>query len=122
MRLVPVLIAIVLLNTGVANAGTLGICKWYDPSWDATTRQREVSKRIDGDQGKSHEALNEIVRSGLRGHKVWPTMTQDQACLAWGLPIDVNRTVTENSVWEQWVYRAGSYLYFRDGILVAIQQ
>ena len=39
----------------------------------------------------------------------------------WGRPDKVNRTTTPNGVDEQWVYDGGSYLYFHNGILRAIQ-
>ena len=39
----------------------------------------------------------------------------------WGLPEKVNRTVTQYSVHEQWVYGQGQYLYFTDGILTSFQ-
>lgn len=40
---------------------------------------------------------------------------------SWGVPEEVNRTITANGTQEQWVYRDGNYLYFDDGILTAIQ-
>lgn len=39
----------------------------------------------------------------------------------WGKPEQINRTVTADSVTEQWVYGEGEYLYFRNGRLTAIQ-
>ena len=39
---------------------------------------------------------------------------------SWGEPNRVNRTVTAGGVSEQWVY-PGSYLYFRNGRVTAIQ-
>jgi len=42
--------------------------------------------------------------------------------LSWGERDDVNTTTTTGStVYEQWVYSMGNYLYFENGILVAIQ-
>ena len=46
---------------------------------------------------------------------------QDVKDSSWGRPSKVNRTSTLNRVHEQWVYGVGSYLYFEDGILTAIQ-
>jgi hypothetical protein len=40
---------------------------------------------------------------------------------SWGKPFDVNRTTTASGVREQWVYPGGSYLYFTNGIVSAIQ-
>lgn len=39
----------------------------------------------------------------------------------WGKPLDINRTVTKYSTYEQWVYGNGQYLYFDDGILTSFQ-
>ena len=39
----------------------------------------------------------------------------------WGEPESINRTVTGNHVYEQWVYGYPNYLYFEDGILTSIQ-
>lgn len=39
---------------------------------------------------------------------------------SWGKPSRVNRTTTANGVTEQWVY-AGGYLYFKNGVLAAVQ-
>jgi len=40
---------------------------------------------------------------------------------AWGEPKDINRTTTAYSVTEQWVYGSGQYVYFKNGIVTAIQ-
>lgn len=40
---------------------------------------------------------------------------------AWGEPDKVNTTITSSGRREQWVYRDGSYLYFTNGVLTAIQ-
>lgn len=39
----------------------------------------------------------------------------------WGKPIKINRTVTQYSNREQWVYGNGQYLYFTDGVLTSFQ-
>jgi hypothetical protein len=41
--------------------------------------------------------------------------------IAWGEPDDVNKTTNVKRASEQWVYNNGSYLYFTNGILTAIQ-
>lgn len=43
----------------------------------------------------------------------------------WGKPYDINKTITNYSISEQWVYKSGSnfkYIYFEDGIVTAIQE
>ena len=47
--------------------------------------------------------------------------TQTVLDCGWGEPDRVNRTVTATGVREQWVYDDGSYLYFDNGKLTAIQ-
>jgi len=39
----------------------------------------------------------------------------------WGKPEKINRTITQYSEREQWVYGQGQYLYFKDGILTSFQ-
>lgn len=39
----------------------------------------------------------------------------------WGKPDSINRTVTANSIHEQWVYPNYKYLYFEDGIMTSFQ-
>jgi hypothetical protein len=58
-----------------------------------------------------------------KGH-VHLGMTSEEAKAEWCVPYTINRTRTAAGVKEQWVYRSihgGAYLYFEDGILVAIQ-
>lgn len=40
---------------------------------------------------------------------------------AWGQPEDINRTIVQGNINEQWVYSLDCYLYFDNGILTAIQ-
>ncbi len=41
--------------------------------------------------------------------------------LAWGRPRDINRTIGNGYVHEQWVYGGGRYVYIDDGIVTSIQ-
>lgn len=53
----------------------------------------------------------------------WVGMTDVMATLSLGRPDDVNRTVTANSVREQWVYRKYNiYLYFTNGVCTSYQE
>ena len=54
-------------------------------------------------------------------NKVVIGMSKEICKLSWGEPSDINRTITKNKVFEQWVYSMGTYLYFENDILVAIQ-
>lgn len=50
-------------------------------------------------------------------------MTKDEVQNSlWGLPQDINKTTTANSVSEQWVYDGNRYIYFDNGIVTAIQE
>jgi len=60
------------------------------------------------------------VWTAIEAEKVFIGMTAEQARMSWGKPDDVNKTITGNVKYEQWVY-AGSYLYFKNDILSSIQ-
>lgn len=53
------------------------------------------------------------VRIGMSGASVLAS--------SWGRPQSVNRTTTASGTREQWVYGAGNYLYFENGVLTAVQ-
>ena len=70
----------------------------------------------------------------IENHELWIGMTAEQAELSVGMTLNKNRTVTANGVHEQWVYDThdtpilstilgefDGYLYFENGVLVAIQ-
>ena len=53
--------------------------------------------------------------------KVLLGMNKEMCIAAWGNPIDINRTILSRLTSEQWVYGWGTYLYFDNGVLSAIQ-
>ena len=53
--------------------------------------------------------------------KVILGMNKEMCTAAWGSPIDINRTIVRGLTSEQWVYGWGTYLYFDNGVLRAIQ-
>ena len=61
--------------------------------------------------------LNGEIKTGMTTHMVF---------YAWGRPDEVNETTGTDGPREQWVYRkSGSmtrYLYFKDGVLTAIEE
>lgn len=61
------------------------------------------------------------ICSAISKEEVFVGMTKTQARMSWGEPQDINRTTTGYIVHEQWVYGSGSYLYFDNEILTAIQ-
>lgn len=68
------------------------------------------------------EMINEKLIENAKGKnpRLGMTKAEVEASL-WGKPIDINRTVTQYSTREQWVYGNGQYLYFTDGILTSFQ-
>ena len=48
-------------------------------------------------------------------------MSREMCREAWGVPDDINSSSGSWGVHEQWVYGTGSYLYFENGVLDAIQ-
>ena len=56
--------------------------------------------------------LNGEVRIGF---------TKAMCIESWGEPYDINRTITRNGTFEQWVYGLGTYLYFEGNTLTGIQ-
>jgi hypothetical protein len=53
--------------------------------------------------------------------KVVLGMNKEMCSSAWGSPIDINRRIVRGLTHEQWVYGWGTYLYFENGVLTAIQ-
>jgi hypothetical protein len=53
--------------------------------------------------------------------KVVLGMNKEMCIASWGNPIDINRTIVKGLTSEQWVYGWGTYLYFDNGLLSAIQ-
>jgi hypothetical protein len=70
---------------------------------------------------RGHFPWAEDVWKLIREGKIRIGMTRSQVRFSWGDPEDINTTTTANEVKEQWVYGAGNYVYFEDGILSAIQ-
>ena len=48
-------------------------------------------------------------------------MTKEMCKESWGEPLYINTTIVSDLVSEQWVYGGQTYLYFRNGVLTAIQ-
>ena len=64
------------------------------------------------------------IRYAIKNGEIVIGMTKDQVKLSWGNPIDINKTVTEESTSQQWVYKdddGRTYLYFENGKLTAYQ-
>ena len=48
-------------------------------------------------------------------------MNRDEVEMSWGVPYDINTTITSYGTHEQWVYRNKGYVYFNNGIVDSIQ-
>lgn len=57
----------------------------------------------------------------IQNGKVVTGMTKKECELSWGKPDDINKTTIGNTISEQWVYSSTRYLYFKNGLLTAIQ-
>lgn len=57
----------------------------------------------------------------IKNKRVFIGMNREQVVLSWGEPTNKNLTVTGKGTKEQWVYGIGDYLYFRNGVLEALQ-
>jgi hypothetical protein len=64
---------------------------------------------------------NRKVWDAIRDGETFIGMTEQQVLRSRGKPSDINQTIIPTGSREQWVYGSGSYLYFRNGVLEAIQ-
>lgn len=77
----------------------------------AKEREKNIIKKYGSYYGK-------LILQG----KVVIGMTKEMAKESWGIPIDINRTVTGSKVYEQWIYEGyKNYLYFENNKLTTIQ-
>ncbi|MBS0646967.1 MAG: hypothetical protein JSR97_10325 [Verrucomicrobia bacterium] len=98
-------------------------------------KKKKEEERVKEEQERERSILEEkknfrnssIARFGqktgnlIADGKVLIGMNQEMCKLAWGVPIDINRTIIKGLTREQWVYGWGTYLYFDNGVLSAIQ-
>ena len=86
----------------------------------------EIKKQEESERKKLEDMLVKkygitIAQKILKGY-YWIGMTSTMAIHSLGLPDKVNRTVTANSIHEQWIYRnTDVYLYFEDNLLTSYQ-
>jgi uncharacterized protein YnzC (UPF0291/DUF896 family) len=78
----------------------------------------ELAKRVKAILVKRYGA---VISEKLIDKKIWIGMTSEMALVVLGSPEKNNRTVTANSISEQWVYELGQYYYFTNGILTSWQ-
>lgn len=80
----------------------------------------EAEKKAQEEAERKQREAEEKARKKSQGVTIGMTQ-QEVLDSMWGEPERINRTVTENHVYEQWVYGYPNYLYFTDGILTSIQ-
>jgi hypothetical protein len=115
----------------IDNSIESGVLLTYDP----VAKQKE-QEAAEARKAKVAAAKRSAERISLIKAKKWPAniekavlegkvqigMTDEQVRMSLGKPVTVNRTVTANTVTEQWVYGSSTYLYFRDGVLTSWQE
>ncbi|MGE6259206.1 hypothetical protein ACQKCU_15085 [Heyndrickxia sporothermodurans] len=91
------------------------IDKFLEQYGNNTSNEEDVNvKNVNEENSQEGNAKKETgIRIG---------MTSDEVLERWGKPKDINKTITQYGVHEQWVYPNYQYLYFDDGILTTIQQ
>ncbi len=85
------------------------------------SNRRELS--IKRDAHKDNEVINKFgneIGSKIINHRIWKGMSSEMAKLSIGNPKDINQTVGDWGIHEQWVY-GNRYLYFENGILKSWQ-
>jgi len=95
-------------------------------------KEEELQREILAEQKKQDEERKQFVnrciakfgqKSGalIADGKVTIGMSREMCRTAWGEPIDINKTIVRGLTSEQWVYGWGTYLYFDNSVLTAIQ-
>jgi len=86
-------------------------------------RERKKSER---ERAEKISLYPRQIQQLIREHKIILGMTNEQVIFSWGQPLEINRTVTNHYIYEQWVYPGRSsykrsYLYFHNGLLNSFQ-
>ena len=71
-----------------------------------------------------HQDWPQNIKNNIAEGEISLGMTKGQALSSWGAPLQINRTVLESGVHEQWVYEdlgVSTYVYFDDDKLTAWQ-
>jgi hypothetical protein len=98
-------------------------------------KQKKEEERIREEQEREKKEREEKIKyrneclakwgqkmgSYIADNKVVLGMNKEMCTVAWGNPIEINRTIVRGLTSEQWVYGWGTYLYFDNGTLSAIQ-
>ena len=90
-------------------------------------RERVERERMAKEEKIKHEKAiiekyGSKIGTYINNNQVVIGMTAKMCEESWGRPINVYTTYLQNQIYEQWVYDMGTYLYFKNGILTAIQK
>lgn len=58
----------------------------------------------------------------IRQKRIRIGMKRDACLLSWGEPQDIIRSTDKNATTEQWTYKSGETLFFKNGLLEKVQQ
>lgn len=96
--------------------------KWRKEQEELTLEQNKQMQEYQKERLISLENKygSKIAKDIINGF-IWIGMTDEMAVESIGKPREVNRTVTQYLISEQWVYNSGVYLYFENGLLTAWQ-
>ncbi len=84
-------------------------------------RKEQFKKAQENRKIRLVEKYGSLTGKTIIDSKISIGMTKEMVIDSWGKPSDINTTITEYGVHEQWVYGSGSYVYFEDGIVTTIQ-
>lgn len=90
-------------------------------------KKQEIAKQAElaKDQEESRRTLvkmfGEKYGNLVNDSKVVIGMTKEMCEMSWGSPISVNTIKMSSGVTEQWVYGWKNYLYFKNNVLITIQ-
>ena len=84
-------------------------------------RKKAIARKRSNKLKKKYiSKYGERIYTKLKNGYYWIGMDKEMAKISLGEPNDINRTVTNYGVNEQWVYD-GIYLYFEDDVLTSFQ-
>jgi hypothetical protein len=108
----------IVVNNDIGQKG------YFDIAMSETNRSSSLgygigsfSKTMSDKDPKLAHNWSDDVWKAIESGKVLQGMTMEQVRLSLGEPLEVSRTTVGGRTHEQWVYGAGNYLYFDDGLL-----
>jgi hypothetical protein len=84
--------------------------------------EREFLKTKAGRVWAKHTDWDRELCGVIANGQIHIGMTAEQVRAAWGRPERVNSSVYATGTHEQWVYGAGQYVYFENGVMTSLHQ